>query len=66
MCFKVEDLLFIFQALSMQKARQQAGSAGFLPTSLHKLDTTLHGGLPPATITEVHNYDVMHINSDVM
>ena len=49
----------LLQALSLQKARQTAGSAGFLPTSLHKLDTALHGGLPPATITEVHNDDVM-------
>ena len=44
----------------MHKARQQAGSTSFLPTSLHKLDVALHGGLPPATITEVtHIDDVM-------
>ena len=39
----------------MYKDRREKG-AGFLATSLHKLDSTLHGGLPSSTVTEVDSH----------
>lgn len=39
------------QMLDLHRAHGPA--TGFIPTSLHELDATLHGGLPRGTITEV-------------
>lgn len=42
----------MMQVLSVYRDYREKG-LGFLPTSLHKLDSALRGGLPPSTMTEV-------------
>ena len=59
-CSDAQHVIFVLllsflpgQVLSLFNARKLKEQSGFLPTSLLKLDTVLHGGLPTATITEV-------------
>ena len=47
------NFFFNPQALDLLNSRQTGGS--FLATLLPDLDNVLHGGIPAATITEVHN-----------
>ena len=46
------------QVLDLHRAASSCdqGGGGYIPTSLHELDATLHGGLARGTVTEVSTY----------